>query len=184
MGIEDIQKEVLQAAEYDAARLKKDAEKQARDIIGEAKDKAEEMRKGFREGLKRAAERERRKALGAAHFGAASSVLRLKKELMDMAVAEAKARLPSLPAERRKAHIKALIERAGKDIEVAHVLCAKKDIPYVQGHLAEEAPIAGGIIAESADRTMRVDLSYDTLFAVIVEDSVEDVYKALFGKEK
>ena len=91
MGIEDIQKEVLQAAEYDAAQLKKDAEKQARGIIGEAKDKAEAMRKGFREELKRAAEREHRKAIEAAHFEAASSVLRLKKELMDGVIAEAKA---------------------------------------------------------------------------------------------
>ena len=182
MGIEDIQKEVLQAAEYDAAQLKKDAEKQARGIIGEAKDRAEAMRKGFREELKRAVDREHRKAIEAAHFEAASSVLRLKKELMDRVIAEAKARLHSLPAERRKAHIRALIERAGKDIEVAHVLCAKKDVPYVHGREAEEAPIAGGIIAENSDRTMRVDLSYDTLFAGIVEDSVEDVYKALFGK--
>jgi V/A-type H+/Na+-transporting ATPase subunit E len=183
MGIEDIQKEVLSAAEHDAQQLKKDAEKKAREIVAVAKERTEEMRSSAKADLKKATEKERKKAIEAAHFESATGVLKLKKELMDAAIADAKAQLSSIPAEKRKKHIQALIKQAQKDIQVQHVLCSKKDMPFVQGFKVEEAPLSGGIIAENQDRTMRVDLSYNTIFSAIVEERVEEIYTTLFGSK-
>ncbi len=182
MSIEDVQKEVLHSAENDAHGLKKEAEKKARESLTMAKERGEEMRRTAKDGFRRTLEKERKKAIEAAHFESTAGILRLKKEMIDCSIADAKSQLGMLPAEKRKRHIKTLIERAKQDISVHYVLCAKKDMPYVQGFKVEEAAIAGGIIAENSDRTMRVDLSYDTLFAGVVDENIKGIYDALFGK--
>jgi vacuolar-type H+-ATPase subunit E/Vma4 len=101
---------------------------------------------------------------------------------MDSAIALAREGLGSIPAETRKRHIHSLIEKAKKDIAVEYVLCNKKDAPFVSGYKIEEVMIAGGIIAENKERTMRVDLSYNTLFSLVVDEHLSDVHEVLFEK--
>ncbi len=61
MAIEDIQKEVLDAATHDAQLLKKEAEKKAREILAHAKEKIEPMQKEGKESLRKEIEKERKK---------------------------------------------------------------------------------------------------------------------------
>lgn len=182
MGIADIQKEVLSSAGHDALQIRKEAEKKAREILSSAKEKIEKIGAEAKGEMRRQIERARKKALEAAHFETSTSALRAKKEIIEQAISEAKSQLGTLPAEKRKRHLHSLIEKARQEIDLHHVLCAKKDIPYVKPYKAEEAPILGGIIAENAERTIRVDLSYETLFSELVEESLPQIYSALFGK--
>lgn len=181
MGIAQIKEELLHKAEQESSGAKKEAEKQARELVLAAKERVEQLGKNLLSEAQRQAEMEHRKAVEAATFGSSTSLLKAKKEMMDVAVAEARKQLGSIPAETRKKHIHALLELAKKDIEVEHVLCNRKDMPFVQTYKAEEAPISGGLIAENKERTMRVDLSYETLFAAVVEESLAAVHDTLFA---
>ncbi len=181
MGVAQIKEELLKNAELEASFARKDAEKQAREILAQAKDKAEGTRKLAVESATKQAQKEYRKALEAASFEATTSLLKAKKELMDAAIAQASDQLIAIPAETRKRHILALLEKAKRDIQVEYVMCCRKDMPFVNGYKVEEIQISGGLIAENKDRTMRVDLSYDTLFAAVVEESMPQVHQALFS---
>jgi vacuolar-type H+-ATPase subunit E/Vma4 len=181
MGIESIKEELLQKAEQESSWQRKDAEREARDILEAAKDKAEGLMKSALAEAKKQSEKEHRKALEAATFESSTSILKAKKDLMDRTIREARLQLSSIPAEQRKRHMAILLERARKDISVDVVFCNKKDAPFVSGVSVKDAPISGGLIAENMERTMRVDLSYETLFAEVIEESMPQVYQALFA---
>lgn len=179
MGVSQIKEELLKNAELESSFARKDAEKQAREILNAAEEKSENMRKQTLENAKKQAEQEHRKMLEAASFETTTSLLKAKKEIMDAAIGKAKAQLFQIPAETRKRHLLSLLEKAKQDISVEYVMCNKKDLPFVSGFKTEEAHISGGLIAENKERTMRVDLSYDTLFASVVEENMPKMYAAL-----
>jgi vacuolar-type H+-ATPase subunit E/Vma4 len=185
MGVSQIKEELLKNAEIESSFARKDAEKQAREILAAAEEKAENMRKQVLESSQKQAGQEHRKMLEAAAFESTTSLLKAKKEIMDAAIGKAKAQLAQIPAETRKRHLLALLEKAKQDISVEHAMCSKKDMPFitVEGLNVEESNISGGLIAENKERTMRVDLSYDTLFASVVEESMPQVYAALFESD-
>ena len=182
MGLEQIREELLQKAEQEASLFRKEAEQQARQIMDTARQKAEQMALEHQSAAQKQIAKERKRLLEAATFEASTSLLKAKKELMDEAIAQAKAQLSSIPAEKRKNHIELLLKKAQQDVDVAHVLCSKKDAPFVHGPKVHDAQISGGLIAENAQRTMRSDLSYDTLFSSVVEESLSDVYTTLFAQ--
>src|SRR3990167_8592652 len=105
MGLENIRGELLQKAEQESSWARKGAERQAKEIVSEAKGKADALTAKLLQDAKKQAEKEHRKALEAATFEASTSLLKAKKELMDAAIRQAKEGLASIPAETRKRHV-------------------------------------------------------------------------------
>ena len=74
-----------------------------------------------------------------------------------------------------------LLDKAKKDIEVAKVYCNKNDAKLVKGFKAEPSDIIGGLIAENADGTVRVDYSFGTMLQNIKENELQKISRILFG---
>ncbi|MEK6876839.1 MAG: V-type ATP synthase subunit E family protein, partial [Nanoarchaeota archaeon] len=63
----------------------------------------------------------------------------------------------------------------------AKVYCNKNDAKLVKGFKAESSDITGGLIAENADGTVRVDYSFDTMLQNVKENELQKISKILFG---
>ena len=110
--------------------------------------------------------------------------LSFRKEFIDESFSLVHEKLSKLPDSARAAHIKKLLEKAGSEIDVSVVQCNKKDCKFVSNFKVIEADILGGIIAESADGTLRVDYSYETLLAQLKDSLLPELNETLFSKKK
>ena len=64
---------------------------------------------------------------------------------------------------------------------MAHIYCSKKDVKFLKGLDAKPVEIAGGLIAENREKTIRVDYSFETLLQGIKESEMQHINKLLFG---
>ena len=108
-------------------------------------------------------------------------ILEAKKEAIESVFEEARKRIEKLSGKQREDCMNRLLEKAKNDIAVAKVYCSKNDARLVEGFKAEPSGINGGLIAENADGTVRVDYSFDTMLQNIKENELQEISKILFG---
>ena len=103
-----------------------------------------------------------------------------KKKAIETVFEKVRENLVSLKAPKRKEHIKRLVEKAKKEIDVKYVYCNKTDKKPMGAIKTQEAEILGGIIAENKKKDVRVDYSYETLLEDIKEKYLQDLGNKLF----
>jgi len=181
MGLEAVKEEILNSAKEKANSLTAEARKEANRIMREAERKAEEMKEKSEAETKRMIDLIKRQELASAELENKKMVLEAKKQIIDAVFSEAKQRIESLDDRKRETYIKKLLEKAKKDIHVAHVYLNKKDAKSLKEHDVETADIIGGLIAENKDKTVRVNYSFETLLESIKESELQNINKVLFG---
>jgi len=108
-------------------------------------------------------------------------LLEAKKKVVEGVFSDAIRKLETLDDKKREAYTDRLLEKAKKDIEIAHVYCNKKDSKLLKGFKLEPISIAGGLIAENKEKTIRVDYSFETILQGIKENEMQNINKVLFG---
>ncbi len=180
MGLQEVVQEVATVAE-----------RRAQDILDAAKAEADGIRADAREQVKayqadRAAQADRdvaqlqRQLLSNAQFEARKLVLETESELREQLRAIIVAGLAELPSDTRAAHLKTLLTRAKDTVPSGKVWGAAQDADVLKASDYEHAgdlDIAGGLVVESEDGTIRLDLSYETL----LDDVWRDVLRAESG---
>ncbi len=183
MGLEKVKERVLHEA-MDKSNAKIDAASdEAKHIISAATKQAKEKEEVSLEKIEQEIEFIKKKEEAAAKLEAKKQILSLKKEFIDGLFEQVKEKLAQLPERQRASHVKILLRKASKEIDVAAVFCNKKDRKNA-GSNVKDAEILGGIIAESADGSIRVDYSYDTMLEQIKSELMPELNKELFEKKK
>ncbi len=181
MGLEHIIDEVRQDGDRRAEAILAKAREEAAAILAEAQSRVDEYRVRRETMASREIEQLKVQVASSAEFEARKVVLnreaRLRKQLRQTLLDG----FASLPANVRKKHMQALAKRASAVVESGRMWASKQDAELV-GTLAgyESAgtmDIRGGLVVESKDGTVRLDLSYETL----LDDLWRDILKAEAG---
>lgn len=185
MGIENVTRKIEQEAEKEADKLLDEAEAEIRRINEGTKREVAEYQKKLKENAEALLSKERRKALAAAEFEGKRALLDQKKDVIDKVIADVKKMLQRMPTNERRAIMQKLAQKAGKEIAAKKVFVNAKDAALVKEALSGVSvvgqDILGGIIAESGDGKVRVDMSFETLLEQITHDHLGELSRVLFG---
>lgn len=187
MGLEKVKEEVLRKAKERADAIFKEAKSEANSI-------EVQMQKRI------AAEKERmlqetavmmddlsRQEVSQAKLDARNSMLKAKKELIEHVMSKARNKLEKLSQQDRRGIISSLLKRGQRDIRVRYVYCNKNDVQLVKklGNFSfDNADISGGLILEIEDKTVRIDLSYESIMEKIREENLTKISDILFEKKE
>ena len=182
MGLEKVKARVKKETDRRVREKVKAAEAEASEKIKSARKKAAEESKTFRQSLSEEIEQIKKRETASANLEISKANLDFRKKFTDQVFDSVRERLAKLPDKKRSSHVKALMKKAGREIDVALVRCSPKDRKHAgKDHKAENAEIMGGIIAESENGELRVDYSYETLISDMKETLVPEISKILFG---
>jgi vacuolar-type H+-ATPase subunit E/Vma4 len=183
MALEQVLEEIQQRAHEQRSGL----EAEAREARAKATAQAQAAVEGYR---KKALERTSRDILRMQTQEGAFTDLELKREelqmereLLDKVQHLAQEKLRSLPRERTEAILKALLSQFGG--EGTKVLALPKDELFVKlaSRLHFAAPLegAGGLVITSADGTVLIDLTFETLMRDLSEKRLKEIHQKMFA---
>jgi V/A-type H+/Na+-transporting ATPase subunit E len=179
MTLERVRNEITANARAKAKQAVEQARKEAKDLIAKAEKDFQSNAERIEAETKAMKESIMTREKAAANLEAKKLSFEERRKQIDEAFDHARKAIETLPKEKRQSMMKRLLSLAEKEISIGRVYCSKADMSYVKGFQTEEASIAGGLIAESAEGTMRVDYSVETLLADFREKHIQDVMKIL-----
>lgn len=167
MSLEAVLTEVRRGGDEQAQAILRKAKDEAAQILAEAKAKAQAHEAARLAEAERDAEQVLVQAQSRAESDARKLVLAAEAKLRDALRAQVLEALAALPTKSREAHLKTLLDRAQAAVPEGRVWGAEADHAALKKQKAfafeGTRPMAGGIIVESTDGSIRVDLSYETL---------------------
>lgn len=185
MSLEDVKNDILEEAETNALDIVKDAETIALSIKKDAEKQADERESSFKASLNERIIHLTKKELSLAKLEAKKEIFEAKKRCMLNAIESAKSKLGSMPKKENEKLINELVSKAEKNMPLAFVYCNAKEEEIVKAALKSKAKVIkadmlGGIIAENADKSMRIDFSYESLLADLYDKVLNKLADILF----
>lgn len=193
MGLEKVKQEIIEKAKKDAAAIIDAAQAEAKAIMKAAEKQMQNYGRLVDEDAGRSVEQMKKRELASAELEMQKQALAAKNELIENIFLQTKIKLGQLSDKRREAHVKALLDRAKKEMNVASVQCNSRDARFLEGSpgngsggrlkVIKNDSISGGIVAESPDRKLKIDYSYEAVLEQAKSKVLSDVAKLLFGKQ-
>lgn len=178
MGLDQVIGEVRRDGDTRAQAVLANARKEADAILAAARAQAASYESGRMSAAEREAAAAKAQAASRAESGARKAVLTAEAELREALREQVLAHFAKLDAKQRATHVTALIATAKGVIPAGKVWASDKDAATVKAQTAYKAagtlPGSGGIIVESEDGKVRLDLTYETL----LEGMWRDVLKS------
>src|SRR3989344_5987537 len=159
MGLNEVKQEILRNAQKQAGSIIADANNEAKAIGDNAQVEIQEYRDKVEKNTTALISAMERKESAGVEFDLKKALLDKKKEIIERVFTNVLNDLVSASAKKKEDILKMLIAKAGK-----------------------EADIIGGVIAETADGTMRIDYSYEEILDAIKKDNLQQIALLLFGK--
>ncbi len=167
------------------AEVRQDGEKRAQAVLDEARADANKLRTEAREAAdalvaartaqaEKEAEQLRAQIASGAEFEARKAVLEAESDLRDQLRARLIDGFGNLDTDVRKGHLTKLLAKAKASVPSGKVWGAAADEATLKDQkdyaYAGSIDIAGGIVVESEDGTVRLDLSYETMLGDMWRD--------------
>ena len=186
MGLEEVVKDILDAARADSEKIVKERNEKVAEIIKKAEAEILVKEQRARDDLDRVKESEERKEMSDAALMSKKALQNVKKELIESAYGGLKSEVARLPERERAKMLKTLFEKCGQEIsDIGRVYVNEKDATFVKiltkGNVSVVPEnILGGIIAESKDGKFRVDYSFDRFIEIVKETRTKELSNTLF----
>ncbi len=180
MGLEKVKERVLEEARQKAKERVEAANAEAQGILKSASNQIKEKESALRSQLQAEVTSINRREAATAKLESKKLELTFRKDFVEGLFSQAKDLLSKLPEPERAVHIKKLMKKANAELKVEVIYCNKKDAKHVSGCEIKEADIIGGIIAESADGSLRADYSYEALLDQLRDSLRPELDKLLF----
>lgn len=184
MGLEKVKEKVLDEAKQKAKSRLDSAKAEARDIVKAISKNASEKEASSKKQIESEIELIKNREAAAAKLDSRKLSLAFRKKFIDEMFGLVKEKLEKLPDAARDKHVKKLLEKAKSEIDVAVVHCNKQDCKFVDNAKVTETDILGGIIAESADGSLRVDYSYETMLKQLKDSMLPELNEMLLKTKK
>ncbi|RLI76383.1 V-type ATP synthase subunit E [Archaeoglobales archaeon] len=188
MPLESIIQEIYQKGEEQVKKLMEEAGKESEQIIAEAKAEAEEILKKAREEAEKEADRLRRQEVSSVNLEMKRLLLNKQKELLETVFELTRQKIKEMDAGEKKKLLEILLK---KNAESGMVVYSNKDDEEVVKEVISgidkdlkyggNVNCLGGVILESPDREVRLNLTFDELLTQVYEQKMSDVSKILFG---
>lgn len=184
MGLEKVIEEVLSSGRRRRQEILDEADADTKELVGQAKAELEQYRTKREKENREHMERKRAQDLQTAELEVRRLELAMRRELLDRVQEAARERLRDLDRLRNETLLRALI--SGKEMPGGRVFSAAKDEPLVRAmtHMpyAGHIDCIGGVVIESADGSIREDLTYDVLLVERSEELLPIIADLLFGE--
>src|SRR5688500_9614928 len=181
MSLSEVVGDVRRDGESRAQAILAAARKEAEGILAAARAEAKSLEAARLSAADREAQQVTAQAASRAESDARKAVLTAEADLRQQLRAQLVKDLAALPAKSRQAHLASLLATAQTAVPSGKVWGAETDSAFLGKSKpykhAGSLPVAGGIVVESDDGMVRVDLSYETL----LEQAWRDVLKAEAG---
>jgi V/A-type H+-transporting ATPase subunit E len=192
MALDAVVSEIRNKGINEAEAVKAEGKAEAGVILAEAQENVIAIKTAAEDEANRQADYIVNQEVAAANLAVKREVLNAQKAVLDEVYAEVVAAITALPADFHKKAVRELCKAAAKELGTGVLYCNERDVPAVEDalsslktlsgfSLAGTKDISGGIIAESGDGTLQLDLSYPTFIAEVWETSLKDASEVLFG---
>ncbi|HDQ07706.1 MAG TPA: V-type ATP synthase subunit E [Methanoculleus sp.] len=192
MALDAVVSEIRNKGIQEAEAIKAEGKAEAEIILGEAREQVIGIKTAAEEAANRQADYVINQEVAAANLAVKREVLNAQKAVLDEVYTEVVAAIGELPPDFHKKAVRELCKAAAKELGEGFLYCNERDVPAVEDtisslktlsgfSLAGTKDISGGIIAESGDGSLQLDLSYPTFIAEVWETHLKDASEVLFG---
>ena len=192
MGLEVVVDEIRQKGEREAELIRKETREEVTRILLSAQERAEQIKLRADEEVSRQVQHLQGQETSAANLLVKRKLLNTEKELLDQVYQATLRSIVSLPENFHREVQEKLLATAKQEIQEGTVHCNARDMPslkqmigtdsafrgFVAGNVVD---IEGGIIVESTDGRLQLDLSYRTFLGMVWETGLKDASDILFG---
>ncbi|MCQ1538748.1 V-type ATP synthase subunit E [Methanocalculus taiwanensis] len=192
MGLEVVVEEIREIGQKEATAIRNEANEEARRILAAAEERASSIKQEAEAEVERQVQQMEAQEVSAAKLLVKRETLNAQKELLEEVFNATEKAISELPAAFHEKVIRELLKKVAKEIKDGVVFCNSRDQQAVESALSElktlsgysyggSTPIRGGIIVQSADGQLTVDLSYQTFLDEVWESGLKDGSDILFG---
>lgn len=187
MALENVINEIYEKGRQEVQKIKEEAEKEAEKITAEAKDRAEDILRRASEDGEKEADRLRRQEISSVKLEMKRQMLDVQKKILDSVFDALKQRIKEMDVEARRKLTESLLRsatpgmlvysrREDEDLVKSIIQEMRLDVKY-----GGNVECLGGIILESEDGEVRLNLTFDELLNRLYELKIGEVAKILFG---
>ncbi len=185
MALDNVTKEIIASADTKVAEITVQQTVELKRIQAEADAAISEMKEKEDKKLKDAIELLKRQELSSADLESKKIVLSKKKEILAKAFETALNDLESASSEEKLKQYREMVESAKTVIDKPKAFISKNDkftASQLKVSSVEVDPrIRAGIILQSEDGTIEVDMQYETLLQTIWDREIKTLSDILFG---
>lgn len=192
MGLEAVLADIREKGQQEVQRIRSESQQETSKALTAAQERAGKIKQAANEEAERQSGYILSQESSAANLLVKREILNTQKELLDQVYKKALVSIAELPESFHQDSIIRLLADAKKQIPdgIAHV--NQRDRKILDRVLAEkpefksfsagkDVDIDGGVIVESRDGTLQLDLSYRTFLDMIWESGLKDASDLLFG---
>jgi len=190
MGLDNLVDEIMRSASGDSEQIEHETKERCAQIVKDAELAAEQRLAKAKEDTGKAVEAEKSERIAAARLQAKKMIEDAHEEAVNAALEEiwhkvaARAKSKDYGKMLKKLVDKGAKELGRKDFVVMVNARDRKAAKDMKFPLSEEnAECEGGAVVLSSDEKVRVDMTFEALFAAKKEDLRKQIYTSLFGKK-
>ena len=185
MALDNVKKDIVDSARASVSAIEAERDAEIAKIKAEAEAVISDMKTKEDKRLKETIEQLDRQMLSSAELESKKIVLSKKKEILERAFAESLASLESADAATKKKQYKQMVAAAKKVIDDPKAYCSKDEKITADdigvSKLEKVGNITGGLILESKDGTIQVDMQYKTILQTVWDREMKSLSDTLFG---
>ncbi len=183
MSLEDMMNELLSQASSAASQKLKEAAEYREAMLESARTEAGTVTRQYTDRLRAEGERMRHEASREAEIEVAKARGAMMKKVLEQTYAGVLGII--LGKEKRSGYMPMFVEKAGRELGGGTIHARSEDAPYARKmtsfEVREDLASSAGIIAESADGTVLIDLTVETLLGDFWQKNLALAYGILFG---
>jgi V/A-type H+-transporting ATPase subunit E len=192
MGLEAVVGDIRAKGQKEADAIREETKAEVNGILQTSQLKAEKIKLAVEESVTKQVQHIESQELSAANLVVKRERLNTQKALLDEVYQNALDSVLKLPDSFHREAIKSLLSDAKKQIPEGIVHCNARDMKALKELIAQEnlfkgysvgneVDIEGGVMVESNDGSLQLDLSYRTFLNMVWETGLKDASDILFG---
>jgi V/A-type H+-transporting ATPase subunit E len=191
MGLEAVIQDIQAKGNKEVEVIRQETQAEVQAILKAAQERVEALKIAAEKEIQEHIQRLMAQEDSAANLIVKRQLLNAQKEVLDQVYGVTLKALAGLPASFHREVLAGLLRQAAKDIREGVVFVNERDAPLAKELIAGDealsgfryggtAGIEGGILVETSDRSMKLDLSYRTFLDQIWETGLKDAADILF----
>ncbi|MCL2333751.1 MAG: V-type ATP synthase subunit E family protein [Candidatus Methanoplasma sp.] len=185
MALDNVTKEIRASADRRVSEIEAQTKTEVRAIRTEADAQISDMKAKEDKKLKEAVERLKRQELSSAELESKKVVLSKKKEILAKTFESVLADLESAPRDEKLEQYKQMVKSAKTVIDKPKAVISSKD-DFTAKELGvksvtKDPKIRAGLILQSEDDTVEVDMQYETILQSIWDSEIKALSDIMFG---
>jgi V/A-type H+/Na+-transporting ATPase subunit E len=192
MGLEAVVGDIRAKGQKEADAIREETKAEVNGILNASQVQAEKVKLAVEEAVSKQVKHIESQELSAANLVVKRERLNTQKALLDEVYQSALDSVQKLPDSFHREAIKSLLSDAKKQIPEGIVHCNARDMKVLKELIAQEnvfkgysvgneVEIEGGVMVESKDGSLQLDLSYRTFLNQVWETGLKDASDILFG---